>query len=247
MAHATTHRDLALKVYRGAIDDIVTLLATRTPAEAKLSAIGQVITEQIPPGPGNYLQWPPARVAPGSTWGEVAGMIAAYLRWNPAPATLLLSELAGTQIRPLITGSALRKLGDGECDDPERLQAAYGDQVYERTATMFADGAGSADGADSVVCAHTRLLLLPERLPPEAWRQILAGQPCGAVLAAYGMRRGRRTAEPYAPDDGPPGVAAEAGLSIGAVVVGEAAEYVPASFCRHLAERTTPTEGKEQP
>jgi hypothetical protein len=216
---ATT--DITLTSYRDAIVLIADLLASPSPDEAVRSAIGQVIAERIPP-PVVSLHWPPARLAPGSTWGEAARQIAAHLQWNAGqPASCLLGEFAGTTLVPRFAAPAMGKVDD---DDTARLlDAAPGDQLYERTGAFYAGHA---------VVAYTRLALLTDRLPAEAWAAIWEGHPCGEVLNPYGMRR-RCQAQATGGD---PAVVSSAVLSIGGRPVGLSAEHIPASFCQHLAD-----------
>jgi hypothetical protein len=224
--------DTTLTVYRDAIALIADLLASPSPDQAKLSAIGQVIAERLPP-PAVSLHWPPARLAPGSTWGEAAGQIAAHLSWNAGqPASCLLAEFAGTTLVPAFSEPVMAKVDD---DDTARLlDAAAGDQLYERTGAFYAGRA---------VVAYTRLVLLSDRLPGEAWAAIWDGRPCGEVLHPYGMRR-RCRAEATGGD---PAVVSSAVLSIGGRPVGLSAEHIPAAFCQRLARLANTSDRQTQP
>jgi hypothetical protein len=224
--------DTTLTAYRDAIALIADLLASPSPDQAVRSAIGQVIAERLPP-PAVSLHWPPARLAPGSTWGEAARQIAAHLQWNTGqPASCLLGELAGTTLVPRFAEPGMSEVDDD--DTACLLDADLGDQLYERTGAFY---------AGPVVVAYTRLVLLPDRLPGEAWAAIWEGQPCGEVLNPYGMRR-RCRAEATGRD---PAVVSSAVLSLGGRPVGLSAEHIPAAFCQRLAQLANTSDRQPQP
>ena len=188
------------------------------------SGVRSAIAERLPPLPGT--DQPPATLAPGSTPADAAGMIAAVMLRNAGPATTLLAQIAQAPVTITVTRAAHRTLTPGEA---ALLNAPDGTRAYERDGLMTTSG--------DVLVAGTRLVLIPSRLPADAWEAIQAGAPAGAALGPYGMHRTGRKAllsRPAALVD------ASAVLAVGDQVIGTAGERIPATFCRHivnLAER----------
>lgn len=201
------------------IADIRYLDRPGTSDEAFRSGVRHAIDERIPPGPGP-LDWPPARLAPGSTPADAAGLISGILAWHSGPATLVLGRLAGAPVAIEVTRAAHRELSAAEA---ATLKAGPGTRVYERDGRM---------AAGSVLVARTRLLLIRARIPGGAWEAIQEGQPAGEVLAPYGMRRGRRK---VSLSRSAATVDASAVLSLGDLPIGMAEERVTRSFCEHVA------------
>lgn len=201
------------------IADIRRLDQPATCDEAFRSGVRHAIDERIPAGPGP-LDWPPGRLAPGSTAADAAGMISGLLAWHSGPATRVLSHLAGTPVAIEITRAAHRALSATEAAG---LAAAPGTRAYDRDGIMT---------AGDLAVARTRLLLIPERLPGVAWGAIQDGQPAGEALAPYGMTRGRRK---VSVSRSGATVDASAVLSLGDLPIGTAGEHVTGEFCRHVA------------
>ncbi len=182
------------------------------------SGVRSAIAERLPPLGG--LDWAPPRLAPGSTPADAAGMIAAVMLRNAGPATALLAQLARGPITITVTSAAHRALTPGEAD---LFGARWDTRAYERTGVMT---------AGTLTVATTRLVLVPGRLPGEAWGAIQAGQPAGTALGSYGMHRTGREAilsRPAATVD------ASAVLSVGDQAIGMSEEHIPATFCRYVA------------
>jgi hypothetical protein len=215
--HPLRSADLTLLgEYADAIDGILALIARRDlPADALRSGIRHLVTERLPSPGSNWVR-------PGSTWGEVAVMIADRLRSRPGPATTLLAEIARENVW-MRAGEFAETLLDDE-DDARSFGVPPGTPCWHRPG-QFLTGAGN-------LVADTGLDLIPRLIPPGAMARIRAGEPCGPVLAAYGMRREAREADPTGGD---PAVEATAWLRIGEVTVGRAAEKVPLSFCQRVA------------
>ena len=190
------------------------------PDAAVRSGIRHILAERLPPlsSPPDLT---PGRLPPGSTPADAAGYIYGILAWHTGPATTVFSRLAGNV--PITLGhvaTADLRLAATEADD---LRARPGMWAWERGAVMK---------AGTIPVAHTRLLLLPERLPGEAWEAITSGKPAGEILGPYGMRRGRRR---VCVSRAEAAVDASAVLSIGELPVGTAAEHVTPEFCAHIA------------
>ena len=111
--------------------------------------------------------------------GAVASLLAAVLAASPAPATLLLEELARTQFRIEVLGRADRELTAAErC----RLNAGPITAGQHRTGLLCT--------ASGMVAAETSLVILPGRVPRHALAA-LAGTdvPAGKILAPLGVQR----------------------------------------------------------
>ena len=182
------------------------------------SSVRSAIAERLPPLPGT--DQPPPTLAPGSTPADAAGMIAAVMLRNAGPATTLLAQIAQAPVTITVTRAAHRALTP---DEAALLHADDGTRAYERTGLMTTSG--------DVLVAGTRLLLIPPKLPAEAWEAIQAGEPAGAALGPYGMHRTGRKAflsRPAALVD------ASAVLAVGDQMIGTSEERIPSTFCRHV-------------
>ena len=191
------------------------------PDAAKVSGVSHILTDRLPP-----LTSPPdlalSPLPPGSTAADAAGYIYGILSWDPRPATAVFSRLGGEPVTLQDVRTADLRLAPTEAGD---LAARPGTWSWERCALMK---------AGCVPVAHTRLTLLPERLPGEAWEAITAGKPAGEVLEPYGMRRGKRRVCVSRTESA---VDASATLTIGDLPVGTAAEHVTPVFCAYVAAR----------
>lgn len=202
------------------VADIRRLDSPGTNDAAFRSGTLHAIAQRLPPPP-MPLDWVPSRLAPGATGADAAGMIYGHLAWHPGSATALFTRLTRpVPITITVICAAHRPLDEEEAGD---LHAEAGARAYDRESEMTAGG---------VTVAWTRLILVRDRIPPAAWEAIQGGQPAGAVLAPYGMRRTRRDATL---DRDTPAVAAAADLMLGDLPVGTAAEYVTPEFCEHAA------------
>lgn len=190
------------------------------PDAALRSGIRHILEDRLPPltSPPGFS---PGRLPRGATAADAAGYISGILAWHTGPATTVFSRLAGNEPVTLesITTADLRLAAT----EAATLGARPGMWSWERGAVMK---------AGTVPVAHTRLVLLPERLPGEAWEAITSGKPAGEILGPYGMRRGQRR---VCVSRAEAAVDASAVLSIGNLPVGTAAEHVTQAFCGHVA------------
>lgn len=200
------------------IADIRRLDRPGTNDAAFRSGVRSAIAERLPPADGGH--WPSYRLASGATPADAAEMIAAALLRNTGPATALLSQLAGEPIAVTVTRAAHRAVTPAETT---LLTARPGTRAYEREGTMT---------AGDLAVAATRLLLIPARLPRDAWEAIQDGQAAGDALSPYGMRRTARKASASRPAAT---AAASAVLSIGDTAIGTAAEHITPQLCEHVA------------
>ena len=114
----------------------------------------------------------------------VANVLATLLAVSATPATLLLEELAHTQMRIEVLGRADRELTAAE---HYRLDAGPLTAGQHRT--------GLLRTASGLVAAETSLIVVPQRIPPHA-RAALADTsiPVGKILAPLGVQRVDRRA-----------------------------------------------------
>jgi hypothetical protein len=190
------------------------------PDAAVASGIRHILADRLPPL-SSPLEWPPGRLWPGATPADAAGYISGLLKWHPGPATALFAQIAGGAVTIEVAWAADRWLEAG--DDYGPLEAPPGTPVYER---------GGRLSAGKVSAADTRLLLIPDRIPPDAMKAIRSGRPAGEVLETYGMRRGRRDVIVSRAEAT---VDASAVLYLADTPIGASGEHVPAVFCRHVA------------
>jgi hypothetical protein len=161
--------------------------------------------------------------------GAVASLLATLLAASPAPATLVLEELARTQIRIEVLGRADRELTAAEhC----RLDAGPITAGHHRT--------GLLRTATGMVAAETSLVILPGRIPPHA-RAALAGTsvPAGKILAPLGVQRlDRRALCRHGCLDAAGGdvaVQSSAVLALDGAKVAIATERITGDLCRLIA------------
>jgi len=159
----------------------------------------------------------------------VANMLATLLAVSTTPATLLLEELARTQIRIEVLGRADRELTAAE---HYRLDAGPIAAGHHRT--------GLLRTASGMVAAKTSLVILPQRIPAHA-RAAVAGTdtPIGKILAPLGVRRLDRRAlcrrGCLDTAGGDVAVESSAVLALGGEKVAIAAERITENFCRLIA------------
>ena len=195
------------------------------PDTAVRSGVRHILDDRLPPL-SSPQEWPPAAclIAAMRTPADAAGMIAGHLIWDAGPATALFRRLARAPVAVSDPDPWERKLSDEEAAD---LAASAGTSAWGRDGQMTA-----RTGAAPVTVAVTSLLLIPDRIPPEAMAAIRGGQAAGDVLEPYGMRRVRRR---VTPDRAEATVDASAVLVLGDVPVGTAAEHVTRAFCAYVA------------
>ena len=110
--------------------------------------------------------------------GTVASLLATLLAASPAPATLVLEELARTQIRIEVLGRADRELTAAEhC----RLDAGPITAGHHRT--------GLLRTASGMVAAETSLVILPRAESPHARRPGRHERPGGQDPGPLGVQR----------------------------------------------------------
>ena len=161
--------------------------------------------------------------------GAVASLLATLLAASPAPATLVLEELARAQIRIEVLGRADRELTAAEhC----RLDAGPITAGHHRT--------GLLRTASGMVAAETSLVILPGRIPPHA-RAALADTsvPAGKILAPLGAQRlDRRALCRHGCLDAAGGdvaVQSSAVLTLDGAKVAIATERITGDLCRLIA------------
>ena len=167
--------------------------------------------------------------------GGVANVLATLLTVSTTPATLLLEELARTQIRIEVLGRADRELTAAE---HHRLDAGPITAGHHRT--------GLLRTASGLVAAETSLVILLERIPPHA-RAALADTsiPVGKILAPLGVRRvDRRALCSHGCLDtagGNVAVQSSAVLALDGVKVAIATERITGQFCQLIASNSPDT------
>ena len=162
----------------------------------------------------------------------VASVLATLLTVSTTPATLLLEELARTQIRIEVLGRAGRELTAAE---HYRLDAGPITAGHHRT--------GLLRTASGMVAAETSLVIVPQLIPPQA-RAALAGTdtPVGKILAPLGVRRvDRRALCRHGCLDSAGGdvaIESSAVLALDGVKVAIATERITGQFCQLIAAGT---------
>ena len=162
----------------------------------------------------------------------VADLLATLLAVSTTPATLLLEELARTQIRIEVLGRADRELTAGE---HYRLDAGPITAGHHRT--------GLLRTTSGMVAAETSLVILPQLILPHA-RAALAGTnaPVGKILAPLGVQRlDRRALCVHGCLDtagGDVAVESSAVLALDGVKVAIATERITGQFCQLIAGGT---------
>jgi hypothetical protein len=171
----------------------------------------------------------------------VANLLATILAVSVTPATLLLEELACTQIRIEVLGRADRELTAAE---HYRLDAGPITAGQHRT--------GLLRTASGLVAAETSLVILPQRIPLHA-RAALAGTsiPVGKILAPLGVQRvDRRALCRHGCLDtagGDVAVESSAVLALDGVKVAIATERITGKFCRLIASPPDTTSRPDSP
>ena len=170
----------------------------------------------------------------------VANLLATLLTVSTTPATLLLEELAHTQIRIEVLGRGDRELTAAE---HYRLDAGPITAGHHRT--------GLLRTASGMVAAETSLVILPQLIPPHARAALASASiPIGKILASLGVQRlDRRALCRHGCLDSAGGdvaVDSSAVLALDGEKVAIATERITGEFCRLIAsspERTSqPTE-----
>jgi len=162
----------------------------------------------------------------------VANVLATLLTVSTTPATLLLEELARTQIRIEVLGRADRELTAAE---HYRLDAGPVTAGHHRT--------GLLRTASGLVAAETSLVIVPQRIPPHA-RAALAdtNTPAGKILAPLGAQRlDRRALCRHGCLDtagGDVAVESSAVLALDGVKVAIATERITGQFCQLIASNS---------
>lgn len=171
----------------------------------------------------------------------VANVLATLLTVSATPATLLLEELARTQIRIEVLGCADRELTAAE---HYRLDAGPITAGHHRTGLLRI--------ASGLVVAETSLVILPQRIPRHA-RAALAGTsiPVGKILAPLGVQRvDRRALCRHGCLDtvgGDVAVESSAVLALGGEKVAIATERITGDFCRLIASSQDTTSRPDSP
>ena len=171
----------------------------------------------------------------------VANLLATLLTVSTTPATLLLEELARTQIRIEVLGRTDRELTAAQ---HYRLDAGPITAGYHRT--------GLLRTASGLVAAETSLVIVLERIPLHA-RAALVGTsiPVGKILAPLGVRRvDRRALCRHGCLDtagGDVAVESSAVLALDGVKVAIATERITGDFCRLIASSPDTTSRPDSP
>jgi hypothetical protein len=215
----TTPGMAQLGLFYEVIADIKRLDRPGTNNVAFRSGVRSAIAERLPPL-DDPLDWGLPRLAPGSTAADAAEMIGRVLLRHAGPATAVLSRLAGAPVAVNLSRAAHRAVTP---DEGALLEAEGSTRAYEREGEL---------AAGDVPVAGSRLVLIPCRLPPDAWEAIQDGQPAGDALGPYGMRRADRTACVSRLDAV---VDASASLVLGDTLIGTAEERVTSELCCLLA------------
>jgi hypothetical protein len=162
----------------------------------------------------------------------LASLLATVLAVSERPVTLLLEELAHTEVRIEVLS----------CTDRE-LTASEHYTLHAGPITSANHRAELLRTKDGIVAAETGLIILPQRLPAGV-RAALAdtGTPVGEVLTQLGARRLNRRAlcRGGCQDSAGKDVAVEslAVLAIGDTKVGIATERITGAFCRIATGRS---------
>jgi hypothetical protein len=163
----------------------------------------------------------------------MASLLATVLAVSERPATVLLEELAHTEIRIEVIS----------CTD-RNLTASEHDLLNADPITSGQHHAGLLRIMGGIVVAETELVILPQRLSIDA-RAALADTHmlAGAILAQLGARRLDRRAlcRGGCQDSAGKDVAVEslAVLAIGDTKVGITTEKITGAFCRLATERSS--------
>ena len=160
----------------------------------------------------------------------MASLLATVLAVSERPVTLLLEELAHTEIRIEVLSRTDRELTASE---HHRLDAGPITSAHHRAELLRTKG--------GIVAAETELVILPQRLPTDT-RAALVGTriPVDKILAPLGVRRLGRCAlcRGGRQDSAGKDVAVDsfAVLAIGDTKVGITTERITGEFCRLATE-----------
>jgi len=198
---------------RGVVSDIRTALRSGAAPEDTLRMISGYLDE--------ISSWE----SPGITADGIAGIIAAALARGDRPATAVYGALLGREIRLDAAGPHMRPAGEEEA---RFLRLRPGEEIYVREGVLR---------AGSIHCARVCLKLAWQRTVQltsgTAWGRIRSGEPCGTVLASYGLVPGRRRVEVF--PGGNPAVRAWRVSSVGASPVCVTTEDTGQDLCQRLA------------
>jgi hypothetical protein len=163
----------------------------------------------------------------------MASLLATVLAVSERPATVLLEELAHTEIRIEVIS----------CTD-RNLTASEHDRLNADPITSGQHHAGLLRIMGGIVVAETEVVILSQRLPPGARAALVRARiPVGAILAQLGARRLDRRAlcRGGCQDSAGKDVAVEslAVLAIGDTKVGITIEKISGTFCRRATERSS--------
>jgi len=203
----------------GVVLDIGAVLDSASPDVAKVSAIRSYMRDQLPAAR--------PQVRRGDTAQDVAAMIGSRLM-SGMLATDLFTALTGQPVHVAVREQEGRPATD---DERAELRWPAGTELYERSGLLM---------AGSIICARVTLRIVsdPAWLPAGALGKIRSGQPCGGVLAPYGLHRPFREVKVSAgtgPADPGPGVLARAVLALNTSRIGIATEDVGDDICYRLA------------
>jgi len=193
---------------------------------AKLAAITQTVDQMAPP-PG-----------PHAIETRAAASVVTLLGRGTGPATLLFEELAGEPVRIDLTGSAYRTLTLTECLE---LNVSLGTSGHQRNGTLRTVHSG-------LVAAEVTSLVVPDRLPPAARRELgmpgpddpappPSAVPLGRVLAGLGVRREPLGARLISGSGGAILVESSARMWLDDTPVALASERVTTEFCQRVGRR----------
>jgi hypothetical protein len=163
----------------------------------------------------------------------LASLLATVLAVSERPITLVLEELAHTEIRIEVLSRTDRELTASEHytlhAGPTTSAHHYGELLRTK---------------NGIVAAETELIILPQRLPAGARAALAdASIPVGEVLAQLGARRLARRAlcRGGCQESAGKDVAVEslAVLAIGDTKVGITTERITGAFCRLATERSS--------
>jgi hypothetical protein len=163
----------------------------------------------------------------------LASLLATVLAVSERPATLLLEELAHTEIRFEVLSCTDRELTASE---QRRLDVDPVTFAHHRAELLLARG--------GIVAAETELVITPQRLPAGAHAALAGARiPVGEVLAQLGARQLDRRAlcRGGCRDSADMDVAVEslAVQAIGDTKVGITTERITGAFCRLATERSS--------
>jgi len=179
----------------------------------------------------------PASLAVGVRGQDVSDVLAAVLRVNACPLTIVLEDFSGGPLRLEVLRDGERYLNTAGAVEDEcyRLDAPPGTPCRWRQSLLITQ--------DGVVAASVSLIWLPGRLPAAARRELeQAAEPAGRVLERFAMRRHDRRALATSQIDEVTGrvaaVLASAVCVVGGQKVAIAGESVLRDFAGSLTAQT---------